>query len=100
MEPVQNRLPPFALRVLAEGIAFVGIERPLFPGQTAEQSALRLLAAYLKAHNPVEPRSTMKLQKLLRLCSLPERVKVLENYKKAYGIELADYQSCLQLLNE
>ena len=98
MEQKHNKLPPHLLRILAEGIAFVGIERPLLPGKSPKQSAQLLLAAYLKAHNPVSKVGSHHLERLQHLCDLPERCLELINHKEAFGTELADYETCLSLL--
>ena len=96
MERVQNRLSKEALQVLAEGMALVAIERPLLPGQTPKESGLKLLAAYLKAHNPVSTRGSHHLQELQDRYKMIARGHLLLAHKREFGTELDGFEACVK----
>ncbi|KEP64096.1 UNVERIFIED_CONTAM: hypothetical protein HHA_319308 [Hammondia hammondi] len=43
------------VELLTEALTMTGLKRPVFPGQSFRQSALRFLALYLHAHNVLTP---------------------------------------------
>ena len=102
MEPLHNRLPAYALSIIAEGLAYVGTERPLIPGKSPRESALKVLAAYIRTNNPKAQVKSHSLEQLETQVNLPERCKQVINHRRAFGNMLSDYETCLsmRLLNK
>ena len=98
MEPKPKHLPPGALRILAEGLAFVGLERPLLSKSTPKRSALLMLSAYLRAHNPDSSVGSHRLKEIQQKCELTEKCKQLIEHKHQFGTELGDYEECLNMI--
>ena len=97
MDPLHNSLPPYALRVIAEALAYAGTERPLLLGESPSKSALKALSAYIKSHNPKASYKSHSFEKLETLIQLPERTKQLINHRRAFGTKLADYETCINM---
>ena len=94
-----EQLPPYVLRALAEALTYVGVERPVLPGMSPKASALKVIAAYLKAHNPVSSIGACQFAQLQELCRVSEKCKELIEHRRRFGTQLADYESCVNLLN-
>jgi hypothetical protein len=73
---------------VAEALAYVGTERPLLPGKTAEESALILIAAYLK--KDVYPGTFAKLE---HQCRLHEKTAQVIQQKRLTSTKPSDYDA-------
>ena len=77
---IEADLQPKTVGLLAEALAFVGTMRPALPGKTAEQSALKLIAAYLRAHHPDLKSGSEHLEYLIERCKLVEKcTEIMDN---------------------
>ena len=98
MDSIRDKLSNDNLRVIAECLALVGVERPLIPGISAKNSALKFMSAYLRSKLSHTTTPANEFDNLQRWCELPTRCAEVINHRRVFGTKLVDYDTTLNAI--